>query len=70
MEYSLHTLDTNELWNINLLFGWSLHSWNSSWTQLYEPKHDETNQITSAPAKIQISLGIHPVWSAPLLFPA
>ena len=29
----------------------------------YEPPHDKTNKMTMRPAKIQISLGIRPVWS-------
>ena len=28
-----------------------------------EPPRDKTNKITVRPAKTQISLGIHPVWS-------
>ena len=28
-----------------------------------EPRHDKTNKMAVRPAKIQISLGIHPVWS-------
>ena len=30
---------------------------------LYEPWHDKTNKMSVRPAKTQISLGIHPVWS-------
>ena len=30
---------------------------------LFEQTHDKTNQITVCPVKIQISLGILPVWS-------
>ena len=30
---------------------------------IYEPPHDKTNNMTVRPAKTQISLGIHPVWS-------
>ena len=30
---------------------------------VYEPRHDKTNKIGVRPAKIQISLGIRPVWS-------
>ena len=29
----------------------------------YEPRHDKTNKMSVRPAKIQISLGIRPVWS-------
>ena len=29
----------------------------------FEPLHDKTNKKTVCPAKTQISLGIHPVWS-------
>ena len=28
----------------------------------YEPPHDKTNKMTVRPAKIQLSLGIRPVW--------
>ena len=28
-----------------------------------EPRHDKTNKMSLRPAKTQISLGIHPVWS-------
>ena len=28
-----------------------------------EPPHDKTNNVVVRPAKTQISLGIHPVWS-------
>ena len=31
------------------------------WT--YEPRHNKTNKVSVHPAKIQISLGIRPVWS-------
>ena len=30
---------------------------------IYEPPHDKTNKMTVRPAKTQISLDIHPVWS-------
>ena len=33
------------------------------WHTLYEPQHDKTNKVIVRPAKTQISLGIHPVWS-------
>ena len=39
---------------------------NEHWTN-NEPPHDKTNKMTCAPAKTQISLGIHPVWSESLL---
>ena len=29
----------------------------------FEPRHDKTNKVSVRPAKTQISLGIHPVWS-------
>ena len=29
----------------------------------HEPRHDKTNKMSVRPAKTQISLGIHPVWS-------
>ena len=32
-------------------------------TITYEPPHDKTNKMSVRPAKTQISLGIHPVWS-------
>ena len=35
----------------------------STWTKNYEPPHDKINKMTVRPAKTQISLGIHPVWS-------
>ena len=28
-----------------------------------EPQHDKTNKMIARPAKTQMSLGIHPVWS-------
>ena len=34
---------------------------------LYEPRHDKTNKMSVAPAKTQISQGIHQVWSESLL---
>ena len=30
----------------------------------FEPRHDKTNKMNVHPVKTQISLGIHPVWSA------
>ena len=33
----------------------------------FEPWHDKTNKISVYPVKTQISLGIRPVWSEPLL---
>ena len=38
-----------------------------SWYSPFEPAHDKTNKIACAPAKTQISQGIHPVWSESLL---
>ena len=32
-----------------------------------ESRHDKTNKMSVRPAKTQISLGIHPVWSESLL---
>ena len=32
-------------------------------TNRNEPRHDKTNKVSVRPAKTQISLGIHPVWS-------
>ena len=34
---------------------------------VFEPRHDKTNKMRVRPAKIQISLGIRPVWSESLL---
>ena len=34
----------------------------------FEPRHDKTNKVTVRPAKTQISLGIHPVWSESSLY--
>ena len=36
---------------------------NKSEKNTNEPPHDKTNKMTVRPAKTQISLGIHPVWS-------
>ena len=33
-----------------------------------EPRHDKNNNVAVRPAKIQISLGIHPVWSESSLY--
>ena len=42
--------------------------WNSSvGLNIIEPPHDKTNKVSVRPAKTQISLGIHPVWSESLL---
>ena len=41
----------------------------ASCRMLYEPQHDKTNKVTVHPAKTQISLGIHPVWSESSLSP-
>ena len=35
--------------------------------KLYELPHDKTNKMTVRPAKTQVSLGIRPIWSEPLL---
>ena len=40
---------------------------NNSESTVNEPPHDKTNKMTVCPAKTRISLGIHPVWSEPLL---
>ena len=32
-------------------------------TKIFEPRHDKTNTMSVRLAKIQISLGIRPVWS-------
>ena len=34
----------------------------------YEPRHDKTNKVSARRAKIQISLGIRPVWSESSLY--
>ena len=42
----------------------SVVSWNSSvGLNIIDPPHDKTNKVSVRPAKTQISLGIHPVWS-------
>ena len=41
----------------------SLSEASSSPKYLYEPRYDKTNNVAVRPAKTQISLGIHPVWS-------
>ena len=48
---------------------YKLHIINSSSGFLcqFEPWHDKTNKISVQPAKTQISLGIHPIWSESLL---
>ena len=33
------------------------------WFKISEPRYDKTNKTSVRPAKIQISLGIRPVWS-------
>ena len=30
---------------------------------IFEPRHEKTNKMSVRPAKTQISLGIHQVWS-------
>ena len=37
--------------------------WDFAVRTQYEPPHDKTNNVVLRPAKTQISLGIHPVWS-------
>ena len=44
-----------------------VQSFNYTMTFLFEPPNDKTNKMTVCPAKTQISLGIRPVWSEPLL---
>ena len=39
----------------------------TNFLKVYEPWHDKTNKMSVRPAKTQISLGIHPVWSESLL---
>ena len=36
---------------------------NTAKQNIIEPPHDKTKKMTLHPAKTQISLGIHPVWS-------
>ena len=40
----------------------SVDRWVKCWN-IYEPMHDKANKMIVCPAKTQISLGIHPVWS-------
>ena len=42
--------------------GYFLDYW-CGYQQTNEPPHDKTNNVVVRPAKTQISLGIHPVWS-------
>ena len=44
------------------LMHWNFEQYNSMMLT-NEPQHDKTNKLTVRPAKTQISLGIHPVWS-------
>ena len=37
--------------------------WSNGCYLIYEPPHDKTNKVTVPPVKIQISLGVRPVWS-------
>ena len=37
--------------------------------ETFEPPHDKTSKMTMRPAKTQINLGIHLVWSESLLCP-
>ena len=53
---SKHTLGT-QVPNISLV-----------WEAIFEPRHDKTNKVIVRPAKTQISLDIHPVWSGSSLF--
>ena len=58
-EFSYNIIHTGE--NLSM----SAMIWNFS--TLYEPRHNKTNKVTVRPAKTQISLGIHPIWSESLL---
>ena len=52
--------DAFYLWAINFLGDFlSCTHWNKG----FEPRYDKTNKVTVRPARIQISLGICPVWS-------
>ena len=46
-------------WQSKVLVVLPVHKMGST----FEPPHDKTNKMTVSPAKTQISLGIHPVWS-------
>ena len=43
----------------------AIFHWDTPWR--YEPPYDKTSKMTARPAKTQISLGIHTVWSEPSL---
>ena len=45
-----------------ILFG-CIFMFMSTYSLIYEPRHDKTNNVDVRPAKTQISLGIRPVWS-------
>ena len=45
------------------LSGCHLFALSSTIMKIFEPPHDKTNKMAVRPAKTQISLGIHPVWS-------
>ena len=59
--------DSSILCVISQSFSWKHPvSFNMCWTFQqcqYEPRHDKTNKMSVRPAKTQISLDIHPVWS-------
>ena len=45
-----------------------IYYWFGHYKSINEPQHDKTNKVNVRPAKTQITLGIHPVWSESLLF--
>ena len=61
MNYKSLILDLN--WELPKTLSWSFTE-----DVAFEPPHDKTNKVTVRPAKTQISLGIHPVWSESLLY--
>ena len=77
----LHFVRTNWLfantwyWGVGVYYSTNksfCNYYNCSWyfkfiLSLIELRHDKTNKVTVRPAKTQISLGIHPVWSESLL---
>ena len=51
------------LWQLNENSFQLGHRCNTIYEPIYEPWHDQTNKVIVRLAKIQISLGICPVWS-------
>ena len=48
---------------LGLQFMYVLYKWIVGVNPAFESQHDKTNKVTVRPAKTQISLGIHPIWS-------